>query len=467
MVISSLSPLALCAPARASFLAQTSSDWLASGYAIRSREYGVAVQLRILIVDDHHEFRAWLGHHLTAAQPGAMVVGHDPVEEQALPPGFEPGAWDLVFLDHRPGAHDGFDLLAELKSDPECPPIILLTPQGDQDAIVRALQAGADDYLAKDASSHEHIARVVREAVRRGRPAVPRPASAPGQDSASAFRLKGYRPLKQLGSRSAVSVHLMEHERDARLVVAKVFREAPGQPDQGTPLQRFLREYEIISGIQHPNVVRILDLGIDDETAFIIMEYFAGGHLGERIADGLSMWQALERIGQIALALDAIHSVGILHRDLKPANIMLRDDGSLALIDFGVAKLRDQRSALTRLGEIFGTPYYMSPEQGEGLAADERSDLYSLGVVFHELLTGCKPYVAGSPMAVLWKHRHAPLPVLPAPLEPCQALLNRLMAKSIEDRFPSARAVLEAVETLRADLGGAVKAAPVRGLPKP
>jgi serine/threonine protein kinase len=375
-----------------------------------------------------------------------------------LPPGFDPGAWDLVFLDHRPGTHDGFALLDELKSDPECPPIILLTPQGDQDAIVRALRAGADDYLAKDASSHEHIARVVREAVRRRRPGAIRPACAPARDPAAAFRLKGYRPLKQLDSRSAVSVHLMERERDARLVVAKVFRQVPGQPDHVAPLQRFLREYEIISGIRHPNVVRILDLGIDDETAFIIMEYFTGGHLGERIADGLSMSQALERIGQIALALDAIHSVGILHRDLKPANIMLRDDGTLALIDFGVAKLRDQPSELTGLGEIFGTPYYMSPEQGEGARVDERSDLYSLGVVFHELLTGCKPYVAGSPMAIIWKHRHAPLPVLSAPFEPCQALLHRLMAKSREDRLPSARAVLETLDTLRAELGAAAPA---------
>ncbi|MFU8822275.1 MAG: protein kinase domain-containing protein [Gammaproteobacteria bacterium] len=416
------------------------------------------MQLRILIIDDHRDFRAWLGHHVTAAQPEATVVGHDPAADRALPAGFDPAAWDLVFLDHRPGAHDGFALLAELKSHPECPPIVLLTPQGDQDAIVRALQAGADDYLAKDASSHEHIARVVREAVRRGRPAAPRAPSAPEQDSASSFRLKGYRPLKQLGSRSAVSVHLLEHERDARLVVTKVFRQAPGQPDQVAPLQRFLREYEIVSGIRHPNVVRIFDLGIDDEGAFIIMEYFAGGHLGERIADGLSMSQALERIGQIALALDAIHSVGILHRDLKPANIMLRDDGSLALIDFGVAKLRDQPSELTGLGEIFGTPYYMSPEQGEGLPADERSDLYSLGVVLHELLTGCKPYVAGSPIAILWKHCHAPLPVLPAPFQPCQALLNRLMAKSVDDRPPSARAVLETVESLRAELGGAATA---------
>jgi serine/threonine protein kinase len=160
------------------------------------------------------------------------------------------------------------------------------------------------------------------------------------------------------------------------------------------------------------------------------------------------MQQALEYLMQIACALDAIHAVGVLHRDLKPANIMLRDDGSLALIDFGVAKLRDAASELTALGEIFGTPYYMSPEQGEGAPVDERADLYSLGIVFHEMLTGRKPYVAGSPMAVIWKQCHAPLPILPAPLWACQPLLERLMAKSPEDRFASACAVREAIEAL-------------------
>src|SRR5690606_25253938 len=111
-------------------------------------------------------------------------------------------------------------------------------------------------------------------------------------------------------------------------------------------------------------------------------------HLGTRLAHGLPARQALEFLAQMATGLDAIHAVGVLHRDLKPANVMLRDDGSLALIDFGVAKLHDPSSDLTGLGEIFGTPYYMSPEQGEGAPVDERADIYSLGVVFHEMLTG-------------------------------------------------------------------------------
>jgi eukaryotic-like serine/threonine-protein kinase len=408
------------------------------------------VPLRILIIDDHRDYRAWLGHHVSTARPEAIIVDHDPTPDSALPPGFEPGGWDLVFLDHRPGPHDGIALLRELKSQPGCPPVVVLTPQGDEHAIVHALQAGADDFLAKGPSSQEHIGRVVREAVHRGPRSMSGPSPGCGDEDAPGFRLKGHSLLKQLGSGSAAAVYLMQRDRDEHLVVAKVFRQVPDHVQPFEPLQRFLREYEVISGVRHSNVVRIFDLGIDDDMAYIVMEYFAGGHLGERLARGMAMYQALEYLEQIARALAAIHAVGVLHRDLKPANIMLRDDGSLALIDFGVAKLRDAAGDLTRQGEIFGTPYYMSPEQGEGAPIDERADLYSLGVVFHEMLTGCKPYVAGSPMAVIWKHCHAPLPVLPTPYAACQPLLERLMAKSLDERFPSARAVLEVIETLQA-----------------
>lgn len=400
--------------------------------------------LRILIVDDHRDYRTWLSHHLAAARPQADIEGHDPGGDDPLPPEFDASRWDLLFLDHRLGEHDGIDVLRRLKSGPDCPPIVFLTPQGDQQTIVRALEAGADDFLPKGRSTHEHISRVVREALRRGQGPKVRPGSTRRLEEPT-FRLKGHRFLKALGSGATASVYLMERERNQSLVVAKVFRHVPDRIDKFLPLERFLREYEVISGIRHPNVVQIFDLGIADDMAFIVMEYFVGGHLGERLSRGMPAPQALEYLAQIARALDAIHSVGVLHRDLKPANIMLRDDESLALIDFGVAKLRDSAAELTGLGEVFGTPYYMSPEQGEGAPVDERADIYSLGVVFHEMLTGRKPYVAGSPMAIIWKHRHAPLPALPAALASLQPLLDQMMAKDPAARLASAAAVLESL----------------------
>nr|WP_240900901.1 protein kinase [Thioalkalivibrio sp. XN8] len=405
-----------------------------------------------MIIDDHRDYRAWLGQHLAAAFPDAHVVGHNPLEDNLLPAGFDGSEWDLVFLDHQLGEEDGLDVLAQLKEQPACPPVIFLTPQGDRAAIEAALRAGAHDYLPKGPAPHEHIRRVAGEALNSGRKAAPSGRAGQRAREDQDFKLKGHRLLKPLGTGSTASVYLMERQSSERLVVVKVFRQVPDEVDRFGPLQRFLQEYELVSAIRHPNVVHIYDLGIADDLAYIAMEYFAGGQLGERIGRGLPLDQALEIMVQIAQALAAIHKVGVLHRDLKPANIMFRDDGSLALIDFGVAKLRDAAIELSGLGEIFGTPYYMSPEQGEGMPVDERSDLYSLGIVFYEMLTGQKPYVAGSPLAVIRKHAHAPLPRLPENLAACQPVLDRMLAKKPADRLPSAAVLLEEVEGLGGEL---------------
>jgi len=158
---------------------------------------------------------------------------------------------------------------------------------------------------------------------------------------------------------------------------------------------------------------------------------------------------ALHYLEQIASALDAIHAVGVLHRDLKPANVMLRTDGSLCLIDFGLAKANELDLELTGEREIFGTPYYMSPEQGHAELIDARSDLYSLGVVFYEMLTGRKPYTGGSAMEVIYKHKRADLPAIDPQFASYEPILRRLLAKSPEERFQSARALLDAIAELK------------------
>jgi serine/threonine protein kinase len=153
--------------------------------------------------------------------------------------------------------------------------------------------------------------------------------------------------------------------------------------------------------------------------------------------------EALDTTRQIASALDNLHSVGILHRDLKPGNIMLREGGSIALIDFGLAQRMQREPANTGVEGIFGSPYYMSPEQGRGKYADARSDLYALGIILCEMLTGKKPFGGGDPMSIIFNHSEAPIPVLPDRLSRHQPLINRLLAKNPEDRMQSASQVLE------------------------
>jgi serine/threonine-protein kinase PpkA len=158
---------------------------------------------------------------------------------------------------------------------------------------------------------------------------------------------------------------------------------------------------------------------------------------------GVSERDAVDYLRQVASALSAVHEKHVLHRDLKPANIMLRSDGSIALIDFGLAKRVKLEAAITDKGEIFGTPYYMSPEQGHGAAVDKRSDIYSLGVIFFELLTGEKPYKGSTAMGIIYKHARAPIPLLPPRLSKYQALLNMMLAKLPEDRLQSAAEIDE------------------------
>ena len=192
--------------------------------------------------------------------------------------------------------------------------------------------------------------------------------------------------------------------------------------------------------------MRIHDLGVADDHAYIAMEYFPSGDLKTRIRYPMPVEKALTWLRQIADALAAIHAVGVLHRDLKPANIMLREDETVALIDFGLAKEMHFKAELTGTGEIFGTPYYMSPEQGHAASVDERSDVYSLGIIFFEMLTRKKPYVAASPMAVIYKHSHAALPELPAPLKIYEPLLHRMIAKEPAERFQTMEALIEEID---------------------
>jgi serine/threonine-protein kinase PpkA len=188
-------------------------------------------------------------------------------------------------------------------------------------------------------------------------------------------------------------------------------------------------------------------LRVSAEHCYIAMEYFDEGHLGSKLVRPMDSLEALGLAENIAQALSIIHAAGIVHRDLKPANIMLRSAGSVALIDFGIS-LGGQETAASL--EISGTPYYMSPEQARGEATDERTDLYALGVILYQMLTGERPYVGNSTTGILDRHCHAPLPRLPWAHRALQPLIERLLAKDARERPGSAREVAEALERARA-----------------
>lgn len=177
--------------------------------------------------------------------------------------------------------------------------------------------------------------------------------------------------------------------------------------------ERFLREARSVAKLDHPNIVQIYLFGEEENITYIVMQYVDGGTLKDKLKQtgALSAAEALKFVIQAAEGLGAAHEHGIIHRDIKPANMLLRKDGHLLLSDFGIVKILEGTTNLTRVGTGIGTPQYMSPEQGTGQAVDRSSDIYSLGIVLFHCLTGRVPFNADSPLTITVKHLNEPLPV--------------------------------------------------------
>ncbi|MES2938914.1 MAG: protein kinase [Pseudomonadota bacterium] len=258
--------------------------------------------------------------------------------------------------------------------------------------------------------------------------------------------IEGYRLLRKIGEGGIASIFLAQPAAGGAPQVLKVLRIEEADAVMG--LQRFMQEFALLAQIDHPNVARIHRQDFSAGNAFIAMEYFPLGDLRARMRRPLDPGIAVYFLKQIAAGLEAIHQVGVVHRDLKPDNVMLRQDGTIAIADFGVAKQVSMLMTDTGAGEVVGTPYYLSPEQALGRTVDSRCDLYSLGVLAFEMLTGGKPYHADTAQALLQLHVQAPVPQLPPAHRKWQPILDRMMAKNPDERFDSATALLDALEAL-------------------
>ena len=247
----------------------------------------------------------------------------------------------------------------------------------------------------------------------------------------------GYRVLAPVGRGGMAQVYLAEREKDGLQLALKGLDAS--LRDDATFRERFEQEYRLIAAIDNEFVAHIYDQGFSGEHPYIAMEFLPGGTLAARLHEGIGSLEALRIASQIARALDAIHAHGIVHRDLKPGNILFRSDGRPAIVDFGLAKDLGRSIALTQAGGVMATPRYMSPEQCLGGPVDARSDLYSLGVIFYEMLTGRRFFEDQGPAAMIAAHVHGELPRLPERLAGYQPVLDRLLARRAEDRFQSAR----------------------------
>ena len=249
--------------------------------------------------------------------------------------------------------------------------------------------------------------------------------------------ISGYRFVQTIARSTKSEVHVAFSTELGHNVAVKILRTGPHSSAEAGEEERFERERELLTRIKHPAIVDVYDWGHGEDYRYIVTEYFPSGSLELRIRNLMTVKDSVDIFLQIAGALVAIHSAGLCHRDLKPANVMMRPDGRIVLIDFGLAKAVHSDSQLTSAGEVRGSPYYISPEQAEGAPVDQRSDLYSLGVIFYEMLTGQRPFRGSSVVAILQSHRNDPIPTLPPELSRFQRLVEGLLAKNPAERFPT------------------------------
>jgi DNA-binding response OmpR family regulator len=455
---------------------------------------------RLLVVDRDARYGEWLRHHLGVLCPDSTVTLLDLSDFERWSEELSGRDCDVLMLSACFGSSpedpqaQGLELLRQLRERPQFPAVIAVAEEGNELTAVRALQLGAVDYLPKRLLTPERLKTSVRLALRRIEKRVARrlanlahaadskappgppagtdaadvaemaevedakpdsdgqsttsmtAATAPGGAFMPADFIPGYTIHATIGESEKAAVYVATSAalgHNVALKVSKTLR------DEAAGRQFLEREYTAIVAIRDPSVVQIHDYGVHAGYEYLVMEYLPQGDLKARMQQGLTEKEALRYIEQIAAALQVVHHAGLLHRDLKPPNVMLRENGDVALIDFGLARALDGSTPSTRTGVLRGSPYYMSPEQALGEVLDARSDFYSLGIMYYEMLTTWKPYTGGSAMDVLQQHVNAPIPQLPTAVAHNQPLLVKLLAKSREERFASAAEIIAAIAASR------------------
>lgn len=273
--------------------------------------------------------------------------------------------------------------------------------------------------------------------------------------------IRGYLIKKQLGVGGMSRVYLANDPKLKRNIAVKVLLSSYASDKRVT--KRFVKEARTAAQLQHSNIISIYDVGKQGNKYYIAMEYLKES-LKDKIRKGAfktDTEKVLKVTRTIADALLYAHRKGFIHRDIKPDNVMFRDDGTLVLLDFGIVKALRSESNLTRTGMSVGTPKYMSPEQMRAKKVDERSDIYSLGIVLYEMLTGTTPYRDDDLITLAMKHAQGPVPELPKKFNYIQPLLNKMIAKKPSERVRDCEGLIRLIDALlyriKSDRTGSVR----------
>lgn len=419
--------------------------------------------MKILLVDDSKDFASLVQFFLSQETDMDLVEYVKEDEKIQIPPDdFAWSDYDILLLDYNLGGkEDGFDWLKKFNQTQGFPPTIILTAEGDEYIAIKAIKLGAADYLNKVDITPRRLINMLRDVTEQKTQIVSVQLSElesieknfKTRQSTLQLSLDNkqsdatYKLIKKIGHGAMSEVYLAERTNDDFSLVLKILDMR--NPPKDSSYERFAQEAQLVSSLNSPFVVKIFDHGLTQDYAFIAMEFLSRGDLMQRMERRISVDLALDYIIHIACGLSEIHKVGVVHRDLKPANIMFRGDDSLALADFGISKKINSTGNLTTVGKVIGTPVYMSPEQGQGIELDARSDIYSAGVIFYELLTRKKPFGASDSIALIYKHVYEDIPRLPAKIAIFQDVIDKMMAKKPADRYQSAYDLIKDLKQLK------------------
>lgn len=415
--------------------------------------------MNVLLIDESKRRMQILRRYLARAMPDVAVTEYD-VDQRGEPPhAFDWSEYDVTVINQELGVTGpGVGWITRYRDAANFPPVVLVANHPDTRLMSTALQAGASTVLPLRDLTPEMLGEAVQNAT-----VAPKRLAAQGEgesgpggtDVEVVERIlretadrgsEGYRFIRLIGQGAMSRVYLAERMQDKRTVVLKLLDGTLAQDEES--IQRLIREASLVADLDSPYVVRIFEQGFTNKYGFIAMEFFAKGDLKQRLEQGVTMKTAFIYFVQLMRGLQVVHDAGIIHRDLKPANIMFRANDELAIADFGISKRVDATTQLTQTGSLLGTPAYMSPEQIGAQPADHRSDLYSAGIILHEMLTGRRPFVADSFTAIAMQHLHKEPPPLPAESRVLEPVYRKLLAKRPEDRFQSAGEVVTLLQRM-------------------
>jgi Protein kinase domain len=426
----------------------------------------------ISIVDGAAGRRLLLSAFIRSRHPQAMIEEIDPFAQTALRVGraFAATAVISTQTDNRqvPRAivlggigsiRDAQDMLTRLfsqSSQQDCPPVVLLASPDLQSSRDFLKGAGAFEVLRNDALSFNHFYEVLTAALNRSTlPAVGDHVgkkthmrtttygqygqfSFVSSGARHALAIEGYRNLGALSTGKLAEVFFAEHIESGKRAVVKIQTAAPLHEVQR--LLHLCKRAILISQYRSPHLVQAIDSGIADNYAYVVLEYLAAGDLRRALQSTRDIASRVQLAMHTLMALDALHSTGYVHCDLKPESIFFRADGSVVLIDFNISTPAGEAVVTSQTGDVMGTPTYMSPEQGAGMPVTAASDLYALGIVLFEMLSGTPPFSADTPAQTLYRHIHDEVPLLPKSTRHFQEVVDHLLEKNAAMRPDSAKA---------------------------